>query len=162
MKNESFELLNEWFAYSPSSLSCIAWKKRPYRSPVRVGDPCATWSDRYYRVRLNGHYYQCSRIVLILHGILPCSGQVADHIDRNTRNNRIENLRWVTHAQNIKNSVRSSMSGIKFAHLRPNGTFLSGYRPNSQSGMVRCGTYKNPYLAHIAAIAHRLENYWNP
>jgi hypothetical protein len=162
MKDESFELLNEWFAYDPNSPSCIAWKNRPHRSPVRVGDPCVTWTGRYYRARLNGHYYQCSRIVLILNGTSPCPGQVADHIDQNTRNNRIENLRWVTHAQNIKNSIRPSKSGVKFAELRPNGTFLSAYRPNSQSHMVRCGTYKDRHSAHIAAVIHRLEHCWNP
>lgn len=162
MKQESFELFNEWFTYDIQSPSCIAWKKRPYRSPVQVGDPCATWTGRYYRVRLKGNYHQCSRIVLVLHGILPKAGQVADHIDRNTRNNRVENLRWVSHAQNIKNTPAKGRSGFKFSSPVWNGTFQAQYRPNSDSSMVRCGVYKDAYSAHIAAVTHRLENYWNP
>jgi len=162
MKEESFKLFNEWFSYDTTSPSCVVWKKRPYRSPVKAGDHCATWTGRYYRVRLNGNYYQCSRIILILHGIFPEPGHVADHIDRNTRNNRVENLRWLSHAQNIKNTGPRGRSGFKFSSPVWNGTFQSQYRPNKDSPMVRCGTYKDAYSAHIAAVAHRLENYWNP
>lgn len=162
MKNESFDLLNEWFAYDVTSPSCISWKSRPHRSPVQIGDHCVTWTGRYYRVRLNYHYYQCSRIVLILNGFNPLPGQVADHIDRNTKNNHIKNLRWVTHGQNIKNTLARGKSGVKFAILRPNGTYEARYRSGAGKRMVNCGIYRDAQAAHIAAIAHRLEHYWNP
>lgn len=33
----------------------------------------------------------------------PYHGQVVDHIDRDRKNNSIDNLRWVTHAENMAN-----------------------------------------------------------
>jgi hypothetical protein len=161
-KDESFDYLSEWFTYDTDSPSCLSWRKRPRRSPVQAGDHCATWAGRYYRVRLNGHYYQCSRVILVLHGLCPAPGQVADHIDRNTRNNNIKNLRWLTHAQNIKNSSKMGATGFRFVTARSNGTYEARYRPHKGSTMINCGTYKHPHAAHIAALAHRLEHYWNP
>ena len=41
---------------------------------------------------------------------LPC----VDHIDRDTQNNSLENLRWATISDNTKNSIRKNKTGKRF------------------------------------------------
>lgn len=58
------------------------------------------WSGRYYKTK-NGYVHS---IVSERHlGIKP-NGMVIDHIDRNPKNNKRKNLRYVTQAQNVRNS----------------------------------------------------------
>jgi hypothetical protein len=92
----------------------------------------------------------------------PRSGLMVDHIDRNRCNNTVDNLRWVTKAQNMKNTQCRTSSGFKFSYLMPSGRYQARYRPGAGRHMVSCGTYDTPYEAYLAAIAHRLENHWNP
>ncbi|MBD8489191.1 HNH endonuclease [Echinicola sp. CAU 1574] len=40
-------------------------------------------------------------VVTAFHGVQPSESHVIDHIDTNKRNNRLENLRWVTRLENI-------------------------------------------------------------
>ena len=100
---ECYEFLSEWFEYTTSSPSCISWKKRPPHGRKGAGEHCCYFA-KYYRVRLFGRWYQCHRIVLILNGLKPLPGQIADHVDRDRKNNRIENLRWATESQNRRSA----------------------------------------------------------
>lgn len=60
--------------------------------------------DGYIRVRQNNKEYRAHRIIWeLFHGPIP-EGLLVDHIDRNTQNNHIENLRLVTRNQNNWNS----------------------------------------------------------
>ena len=45
---------------------------------------------------------------------LPC----VDHIDRDKTNNKLENLRWVTHATNTQNSTRRKNNKQGHKHIR--------------------------------------------
>ena len=66
------------------------------------------WADDkgYIRVRFQGKVYCAHRIIYkMFHGKDPQS-KVIDHCDGDTSNNRIENLRCVTHAVNITNQAR--------------------------------------------------------
>ena len=57
----------------------------------------------YRRVMLDGVHYKVHRVIWEMHnGVIP-KDRVIDHIDRNIKNNRIENLRAVTPAQNSLN-----------------------------------------------------------
>jgi hypothetical protein len=42
-----------------------------------------------------------SIVATAFHGVRPTKGHVVDHIDTNKRNNRPENLRWVTRLENV-------------------------------------------------------------
>ena len=160
-KNESRAFLLEWFEYDTNSPSCLKWKKRPPHGRKGAGEFC-TYLSKYYRVRLMGHWYQCHRIILILHNINPCVGQVADHINRNKLDNRLENLRWLTPSQNHRNTAGNATSGWKHARLTKENTYRANYRYPEENRTVFCGTYKTAKQAHYAAIAHKLENYWRP
>lgn len=74
---------------------------------ARAGDTINTsTSDGYLRVFIDGHSYKVHRLVwLYVNGEWPL-GQI-DHIDGNRINNRICNIRDVTHIENSKNSALS-------------------------------------------------------
>ena len=158
-KNENYEFLSKWFEYDTSSPSCIKWKNRPPHGRKGAGEYC-TYCAKYYRVGLMGRWYQCHRIVLVLNGLSPLPGQVADHINRNRLDNRLENLRWVTSSQNNRNTAARAISGWKHARVTKEGTFRANYRYLEGNKTVFYGTYKTAQEAHYAAIAHKLENYW--
>ena len=159
MKEESFELFNEWFAYDIASPSCIAWKK-PSRGSV-AGQHCAYFNNGYYQAILMGKRYRCHRIVLILNGMEPQPGQVADHINRDRKDNRIENLRWATYSQNNRNSATRAASGWRYVWIK-RSAFQAAYWHLGLKKRVCCGNYTTARQAHYAAITHKLENYWKP
>ena len=105
IKQEYFE---KFFYYCPTSktglrfkqdgktASCKGWRK--------AGDEAGgLMKSGYYSVRVDGQNYMVHRIVWSLnHGDLDHT--LVDHKDKNRSNNRIENLRLVTHSINGKNS----------------------------------------------------------
>lgn len=73
--------------------------------------------NEYLVIRLEGVLYLAHRLAwLHMHGAWP--DRDLDHIDRDTRNNRIANLRLVTHAENHFNRTkqRNNKSGHKGIH----------------------------------------------
>ena len=57
--------------------------------------------DNYRRIGINKKVYLAHRLIFMMfHGYFP---KFVDHIDGNKLNNYIENLREVTHAENMKN-----------------------------------------------------------
>ena len=158
---ETFEFLDEWFAYDTSSPSCLVWKKRRPYSPTKQGDPI-TYKTNYYIVEINQKRLRCHRIVLILHGILPTAGQVVDHVNQDRLDNRVENLRWVSSRQNNYNKKTKAKSGFRYVGITAAGRFRSQYRSPVTGISVCCGTYDTAYEAYVAALSHKLQNYWNP
>lgn len=60
------------------------------------------WKNGYYKVKINGRLYN-------LHWIMARAfvpgyqvGLCVDHINNDSRDNRIENFKWITRSQNIK------------------------------------------------------------
>jgi hypothetical protein len=71
-------------------------RRRPLDEIWTFGSPSA--SDGYFRIS----HHKVHRIVATaFHGEQPSNGHVVDHIDTNRRNNRPNNLRWVTRLENI-------------------------------------------------------------
>lgn len=67
----------------------------------------------YCEVRLDGKLHGTHRLIyMMINGTMP---KIVDHIDGNPSNNRIENLRCATHAENTWNSKRAknNSSGFK-------------------------------------------------
>lgn len=74
-----------------------------------------------------------------------------------------ENCRWATwREQALNRRVRPSTSstGYRWAY-KHRSKFQSKYCEPVTRKVVRCGIFETALEAHIAACAHRLENYWS-
>ena len=91
----------------------LHWRKA-LNKRIRIGDRAGTISSTgYIAIMIGRKRYQAHRLIFLLHyGWLP---EFIDHMDRNRINNRIENLRAATKAQNQRNTPvrRDSSSGAK-------------------------------------------------
>lgn len=109
------ELVKELFDYRDGELY---WKIKPAWG-VAIGD-IAGWAknNRGYRsVHIRKKTYLIHRVVFLYHhGYLP---QFVDHINGDASNNRIENLRQATKAQNCQNAKTrvDNTSGYKGVHF---------------------------------------------
>ena len=95
------EEVRQLFAYKDGKLF---WKVP--RQAIRVGaEAGVSRGDNGYRiVTVNQKSYHAHRLIFLYHfGFLP---PMIDHIDRNPRNNRIENLRAADSRQNQYNTKR--------------------------------------------------------
>ncbi|QJA17851.1 HNH homing endonuclease [Salmonella phage vB_Sen_H9] len=101
-KEMDYDLFNHYFYYDETSKTSLRWKVNKGR--VRKDTVAGTYySQGYYIVRLNKECYLVHRVVwLLLHGEID-SDLMIDHIDRNKLNNKGDNLRQVTQAENNKN-----------------------------------------------------------
>lgn len=100
--------INQSFYYKDGNLH---WKKA---SKGTKKDAKAGWKSKScIQIELNQKNYKAHRLIFLLHyGYLPA---IIDHIDGDPHNNKIENLREATQAQNLMNTK-----------LRSNNT--SGYK----------------------------------
>ncbi len=90
---------------------------REFRNGVNSGKPAGYESSNgrksYWKIRVDGKNYRAHRLVWIV-----CKGEIPsleiDHINGDSLDNRIENLRLVTRNENAQNQMRSRLpeSGV--------------------------------------------------
>lgn len=105
----TYEEAHRLFTYKDG---CLYWKVSGNRR--RVGMIAGTRTgDGYISIKINYRLHRAHRIIWVMHQKEPAA--FIDHIDGDQLNNRIENLRAATHAQNCRNRrVRhDSKSGVK-------------------------------------------------
>ena len=79
----------------------LYWKKINVKNQVKIGDHAGHLNNRYYVIKINSKNYKLHQIIFLYHyGYIP---KEIDHIDNDPLNNQIENLREVTHYQNMMN-----------------------------------------------------------
>ena len=81
-----------------------------------LGGKAGSYAGGRYRVCINGRLYPAPRILWALHTGRDPGPCVIDHIDGDTLNNSISNLRAVTPSENRMNCVHHSSSGSKGIH----------------------------------------------
>lgn len=106
---------SEYFEYDETSPSCLRWKSFPQSwSKYRVGDVAGKVGYRKkdkkpqgWALGLFGEMWAVHRIIwCIKHGSIP-KELLVDHLDRDCLNNKIDNLRLVTHAENNLNKEQA-------------------------------------------------------
>lgn len=79
----------------------------------------------YARVKIHGKWHRVHRLV-----IAAKEGEIVDHINRDTMDNRRSNLRIATHQQSAWNSnpIKKSRTGVKGVHIERNGRILVTFK----------------------------------
>jgi hypothetical protein len=125
---------------------------------VKSGQVAGGLDNGYIKIGINGKRYFAHRLAwLYVYGEFSNLPQmVIDHIDGNTINNKIENLRKVTHQQNILNQKlrTTNTSGIKNIcwHKREGKWYV---RVMNKGVMKNIGYFEDLELAELAAIEAR-------
>ena len=119
----TFERANELFHYEPSS-GKLFWKKTTAHR-VKVGDEagCVHKGTGYIQIRVDNKLYTLHRIAILLAtGVYDKTVQV-DHINHDRSDNRLENLRVVSRAENMRNKSRQNtnktgITGVQIIYTR--------------------------------------------
>ena len=142
------ENVKTYFEYVPETGE-LWWS---HKAPVKVrGKLCGTKNSTGHKfVRLKRKNYYVHRIIwLYFHGVWPDS---IDHINGDSGDNRIDNLRNVDHQTNMQNERKARSN---------NKTGLLGVSPNGQKyraeirfdgKKINLGTFKQPEMAHQAYL----------
>lgn len=113
---------------------------------VRIGDIVGYLNIAgYHRVQIDRKKYFLHRLIYMYHHGSLTPGMDIDHIDGNKSNNRIENLREITHSQNLMNAKinKNSKTGVK-------GVYFSKKAKKYQTQLVING--KNTYLGTYSTL----------
>ncbi|MGM8711108.1 HNH endonuclease signature motif containing protein [Enterobacter hormaechei subsp. steigerwaltii] len=143
-----FGLFNEMLYYNPSNGSLI-WKVR--RGRIKAGSIAGTVDkDGYSKVMINKKQYYHHRIAWLLHyGYMPESP--IDHINTDKLDNRICNLRLVSHKENCRNkrlyaNNTTGFKGVCWSKLSQK--YTSSICVNGKS--IHLGYFNEPSEAHDA------------
>lgn len=109
----------EFVYYDESSPTCLRW--RVVTGPrCKVDEPVGSiictkdGTARSITTKINGRNVKVSRIIWALFNELTPEDMIIDHIDNNPHNNKIENLRCITIAENSRNRQRNKGSKSEF------------------------------------------------
>lgn len=97
----------------------LRWRLSPSRS-VRAGAVAGAENGRgYIQVQWRGRLFVLHKLIYAYHhGWVP---EVVDHVDGDTQNNRIENLRAATKAENQYNAKRRTDNSSGHKNVRKHG-----------------------------------------
>jgi hypothetical protein len=140
----TIKILSEHLEYYPTTGE-LFWKKSPGQRVAAGTQAGSIDSSGQRQIKFKGKTYQASHVIwFIVHGHQP---QEIDHRDRNPDNNRLENLREVTHRQNCHNRKRENLSGFPGVSKK-NSRWQA--RITIDGKTKRLGTFDTPELAYAA------------
>lgn len=135
------EKLKELFDYHGTG-ALIEKTKRYRRCKIGYINNGNISSNKYMVIGIDNKKYLIHRMIFLWHhGYLP---KLIDHIDRNTRNNKIENLRHATMSLNMANRKinNNNTSGFKGVHFEKKiNKYVSHIAYNNKS--IYLGSYNN-------------------
>lgn len=154
----SWERLNEVLTYDPTSPSGLRWKvKVNSRAPAGAAAGCLNKLTGYYTVNVDREAYLAHRVVFAMRnpGVDFQNLQI-DHINGLRGDNRIENLRVATVAQNAHNGRLHSnnTSGVKGVYMHRR-TGLWHVQICVKQSLVFGGCFKKLEEAKAAAMSLR-------
>ncbi len=133
--------------YNPET-GIFIWKKAPRFHPEVLGREAGGVIAGYLKIKIDGKKYSAHRLAwLIVHGTLP---PLVDHKNRNTLDNRIENLREATRLGNSRNHGRTiNRSGLPVGvRAIPSGRFQARIRDDGRA--VHLGAFNTSEEASTA------------
>ena len=144
-----YKLAHELFTYD-AELCGLRWKVG--RGSVKAGEPAGGDNKLgYFRVNFGGKFRLCSHIVWLMHkGAWPT--KQLDHINRDSKDDRIENLREVSHQVNQQNKTganRSNKAGLRGVSL-DNGKYRATIVVNRKQ--IWLGEFDTAEKAHEAYL----------
>jgi|TARA_R100000501_G_C2587213_1_gene88399 hypothetical protein len=127
------------------------WIAPPWNHTNLIGQRAGCNATGYILIRIDGRKYKAHRLAwLYVKGVWPKSR--LDHRDGQTTNNRIDNLREATPAQNCANSRRRSGKVIaKGVRRLPSGKFQARIRHENKLQTI--GTFQTEDQAAQAYFA---------
>jgi hypothetical protein len=144
IEQEMFERLK----YTPED-GKVWWVKHPRRSTSNGTEAGNMMQNGYRKLKFSGKQYLTHRIAWLLqHKTWPI-GDI-DHIDGNPSNNKLDNLRDVSHSvnlQNRKSATRKNKTGFLGVVKRKN-KYAAHITKNGKQ--VYLGLFDTPELAHKA------------
>lgn len=144
------KLVQHLFKYIPETGEII-WKKP--KNYAWKGKNACSLNKKYYTVSIDRKNYMAHRIIwLYVHGYLPEND--IDHIDRNSLNNRISNLREVSRSCNMRNvdlrsNSKSGVTGVSF--IKKSFKWFANITVNGKTHSL--GSYNDFYDAVCARLA---------
>ena len=150
------EELKAIIQYDPNT-GDFTWLVSPARN-VKAGALAGTYDDGYKRIGISGKYYRTHRLAwLYVHGKWP-ENQI-DHINGIRDDNRICNLRDVSHGENQQNrkaaqkNSKTGFLGVMFFNGKYKATVAI---PNSKKDKY-LGVYGTPEEAHEVYLKAKRE-----
>lgn len=133
------ELVRGLYTYSDG----VLFNRIEMSSRSKVGKPCGyETAEGYQRTCIFRRKYFLHHLIWIYHnGDIP-EGMLLDHVDGDTTNNRIDNLRLATYSENTMNRPLSSQnkSGFVGVSFRPKyNTWRAAITVNGQ--FIHIGTF---------------------
>lgn len=148
MSDITREQLKQLLEYDPNTgtftwLSCKAGQVQPGAAAGHIR------KDGYASIKIGGKAYKAHRLAwLYMTGNWP---EEIDHRDRDPSNNRWENLREATHAENCRNRIYSNSTGATGVSRERNGRFRA--RIKKDGIRIFLGIFDTPDEAHAVVMA---------
>jgi len=152
-KHVNYNKLHELFYYNPITGLLIRRKSNKVVGTIT--------DNGYLTVGIEGKIYRVHRVAWCMHhGYWP--ENEIDHINRIRHDNRIENLREVSHACNLRNAKLASnnSSGIRGVYWEKKSKKWRAFIEVNKK-RIGLGSYKNIENAVIARFLSELEHNWN-
>lgn len=109
----AYERLVEVLSYSPETGE-FYWLVRP-NNRMKAGDKAGSTKDPYSIIHIDERRYMAHRLAWF-YTYREWPPEYIDHINGNTRDNRIANLRLASPRQNAYNWARKNRSGVRGVH----------------------------------------------
>ena len=117
----SFDEIFDTFRVEPSSPSGLVWKRDRVNSLGRVrtykNKPAGSKGSRYWVVEYKNQSIPVHRLIWFINNPEFDQELDIDHINGDSFDNRIENLRQVTKSANARNRVLPSRTGLTYVYL---------------------------------------------
>lgn len=151
------EILKECLSYNPEDGSFTWIKSNSNRTKIGDDAGCFGKTNGYKEIAINNRLYPSHRLAwLYVHGYFPPRGLVIDHINGNTIDNRICNLRCVTERQNSQNRDIHRAGKLIGAHFdKKRGNWKARYKIRDKEHFIgRFPTEIEAHQAYLKAIAN--------